>query len=130
MTNYAINKNHEDFNVDEEDYSVGHKRLLSSIFTPEMLSIVQQNISDLVIKTVISALPFLQNGYSQCKKTNPNSCFQLLGFDILLSESGKLNLLEVNQNPSLMTETPIDKNLKGEMIKNIFEMIEVPIASF
>ena len=130
LTNYAINKNHEDFNVDDEDYSIGHKRLLSSIFTPEMLSIVQQNISDLVIKTVISALPFLQNGYSQCKKQNPNSCFQLLGFDVLLSEGGKLNLLEVNQNPSLMTETPIDKNLKGEMVKNIFEMIEIPIASF
>ena len=68
-----------------------------------MLFLVQQNISDLVIKTIISALPSLQNAYSQCKKPNPSSCFQLLGFDILLSDSGKLNLLEVNQNPSLMT---------------------------
>ena len=46
---------------------------------------MNQNIGDLVIKTIIGGLPFLQNGYTQCKKPNPNSCFQLLGFDILIS---------------------------------------------
>ena len=29
-----------------------------------------------------------------------------------------------------MTQTPIDKDLKGQMVRNIFEMIQSPIASF
>lgn len=37
LTNYAINKNHEQFVVDDEDFSKGHKRLISSLFSPEVL---------------------------------------------------------------------------------------------
>lgn len=33
LTNYAINKNHEGFVVDDEDFGKGHKRLLSSLFS-------------------------------------------------------------------------------------------------
>ena len=41
-------------------------------------------IKQIVIKTILSALPSLENAYSQCKKNDPSSCFQLLGFDIIL----------------------------------------------
>jgi tubulin polyglutamylase TTLL6/13 len=47
----------------------------------------------------------MQNAYSQCKKSDPSACFQLLGFDIILDHKMKPILLEVNQNPSLNTET-------------------------
>ncbi len=43
-------------------------------------------ISKIVIKTLISGLPWMQNGYNQCKKNDPNTCFQLLGFDIILTD--------------------------------------------
>lgn len=65
---------------------------------------MHKNIADIVIKSVISVLPSLQNSLSLCKRdTHPNSCFQLLGFDILITENYKFKLLEINQNPSLMT---------------------------
>jgi len=43
-------------------------------------------VSEIVIKTLIAGLATMQNAYQQCKRTDPNSCFQLLGFDILLND--------------------------------------------
>lgn len=50
-------------------------------------------VKQIVIKTVISGLPALENAYSQCKKTDPSACFQLLGFDIIIDEHKKAYLL-------------------------------------
>lgn len=100
---------------------------MSSLFSPEMLEAVLSNISDLIIKSIISVLPGLQNSYALAKKDNPNSCFQLLGFDVLMTDKMKFKLIEINQNPSLMTDTAVDKILKAAMMKNIFEMIELPL---
>ena len=47
---------------------------------------MMQKIAKIIIKTIIAGLPYMQNAYSQCKKTDPNSCFQLLGFDIILTD--------------------------------------------
>ena len=72
-----------------------------------------ESMSDLIIKSITSVLPGLQNAYNLSKKDNPNSCFQLLGFDILMTQNMKFKLIEINQNPSLMTETSVDKALKN-----------------
>lgn len=76
-----------------------------------------------MVKTIISGLPALENAYSQCKRLDPSSCFQLLGFDILLTQNMKPLLLEVNQNPSLVTETALDLNLKSGLVNNILQMV-------
>lgn len=47
---------------------------------------MMKKISKIVLKTIISGLPAMQNGFEQCKKRDPNSCFQLLGFDIILND--------------------------------------------
>lgn len=80
-------------------------------------------MAKIVIKTVIAGLPAIQNGYAQTKKMDPNSCFQLLGFDIMLTDKKDPILLEVNQNPSLSTDTPLDHKLKLALVKNILEMV-------
>jgi tubulin polyglutamylase TTLL6/13 len=82
-----------------------------------------QKISVIVVKTVIAALPAMQNGLKQCKKTDPNACFQLLGFDVILNDRKEPLLLEVNQNPSLNADTPFDHKLKFTLVKNILEMV-------
>ena len=65
----------------------------------------------------------MQNAYSQCRKIDPSSCFQLLGFDIILNEQRQPLLLEVNQNPSLLTDTPVDRQLKSALVRNVLEMV-------
>lgn len=82
-----------------------------------------QKVAKIVIKTVISGLPAIQNAQVQTKRTDPNSFFQLLGFDIMLTDKKEPILLEVNQNPSLSTDTPLDHKLKFALVKNIFEMV-------
>jgi tubulin polyglutamylase TTLL6/13 len=105
-----------------------HKRLLSSVFSPEFLELLHHQLASLIIKTILSGLPALENAYSQCKKhKNNQSCFQLLGFDVLMDENNKLWLLEVNQNPSLMIDTSVDRELKHMLVKNILQMIQLPV---
>lgn len=77
-------------------------------------------IGKIILKTIISGLPYMQNAYGQCKKNDPSSCFQLLGFDIILTDRKEPILLEVNQNPSLVTDTHLDHNLKFHLVKTIF----------
>lgn len=46
------------------------------------------------------------------KPHQPSNCFELLGFDVLIDESLKPWLLEVNLSPSMNTETPLDIEIK------------------
>ena len=82
-----------------------------------------RKVEKIVIKTVIAALPSMQNGYVQSKRTDPNSFFQMLGFDVILTDKGEPLLLEVNQNSSLSTETAFDHRLKFDLVRNILEMV-------
>ena len=69
LTNYAINKYHEDYESGDED-NEGHKR-----YTSWILDYVKENfqddnlwdrIKDLLIKTMISVQPSLAHSYRSC----------------------------------------------------------------
>ena len=74
LTNYAINKNSENFvqNENAEDDSVGHKRSLK--YTLRYLSQKRKvnvdqlwnDIKSIIIKTLISAQPTLSHTYRSC----------------------------------------------------------------
>lgn len=61
LTNYAINKQSEKFKVDVDNSNNGHKRLISSVFKNEEYKQLMQKVAKIVIKTVISGLPAIQN---------------------------------------------------------------------
>jgi tRNA A37 threonylcarbamoyltransferase TsaD len=86
LTNYAINKLNNNFKVDDNNQNEGHKRLITSVFKNEEYATLMHKFSKIIIKTIISGLPCMQNAYSQCRKNDPSSCFQLLGFDIMLTD--------------------------------------------
>ena len=50
------------------------------------------------------------------------NCFELFGFDILLDSDLKPWLLEVNLSPSLATDSPLDFNIKGNLINDVFNL--------
>jgi tubulin polyglutamylase TTLL6/13 len=85
LTNYAINKANTNFKVDDLNLNEGHKRLITSVFKNEEYEVLMSKISKIVLKTIISGLPCMQNALGQCKKNDPSACFQLLGFDIILT---------------------------------------------
>ena len=50
-------------------------------------------------------------------------CFQILGFDIMLDAKCKPYLLEVNHNPSLSADSPLDEKVKSELIRDTINLL-------
>ena len=67
-----------------------------------------KKIEDIVIKTIISAEPILNNAYEMFVP-HRNNCFELLGFDILVDNNLNPWLLEVNLSPSLACDSMLDQ---------------------
>jgi hypothetical protein len=51
--------------------------------------------------------------------------FELLGMDIILDENLRPWLLEVNNSPSLATDSPLDLSVKKELIADVFNLLNL-----
>ena len=131
LTNYAVNKNSLLFvnNQDPSEDHVGSKWSLISLKEYLRLNNInidslQDKIDDLIIKTVISIESLVFSAYEMNVPYRTN-CFDLMGFDILIDNTLKPILLEVNHSPSLNIDAPIDLKIKGELISDLFTLIGV-----
>ena len=52
-------------------------------------------------------------------------CFHILGFDIIIDDNLKPWLLEVNQSPSLEIDTPLDLEIKKNLITDTLRLINL-----
>lgn len=66
-----------------------------------------KKIEDIIIKTIISAEPILNNAFEMFVPYRHN-CFELLGFDVLIDSNLNPWLLEVNLSPSLSCDSLLD----------------------
>jgi tubulin polyglutamylase TTLL6/13 len=116
--------------------SIGHKRSLTSVF--ELLSkqgldvkLLQNQIKDILIKTFISGLPLIRHQYRSCQLENyaGNMCFEVLGFDVILTSKGEPYLLEVNHTPSFTTDTPLDELIKKNLIRDSLVLMNINTTS-
>ena len=55
-----------------------------------------------------------------------HSCFELLGYDVLLDEDLRPWLMEVNLSPSLQCDDPIDHAVKSKLVQDLFNLVAVP----
>ncbi|XP_042336141.1 tubulin polyglutamylase TTLL11 isoform X2 [Sceloporus undulatus] len=144
LTNYSLNIHSGNF-VHSDSANTGSKRTFCSIL--DRLSSngvnvrkVWSDIISLVIKTVIAMVPELKVYYQSdipTGKPGP-SCFQILGFDILLMRNLKPILLEVNANPSMKIEhekevspgvfeyvpSPVDEEVKVAVIRDTLRLVD------
>ncbi|XP_072841267.2 tubulin polyglutamylase TTLL11 isoform X1 [Pogona vitticeps] len=144
LTNYSLNIHSGNF-VHSDSGNTGSKRTFSSIL--DRLSSggidvrkVWSDIISLVIKTVIAMVPDLKVYYhSDIPPGKPGpSCFQILGFDILLMRNLKPILLEVNANPSMKIDyekevspgvieylpSPVDEEVKVAVIRDTLRLVD------
>lgn len=141
LTNYSLNKFNEKFvkNTNEEQDDRGSKwsltafkRRLVAEWGEDKAAEVWRAIDDLVVKTVIAAEPSitsaLEDTVPAATRGEPvRQCFQVFGFDVMLDASGKPYLLEVNLDPALRTESPLDLRIKSGMLTDLLNVVGMPL---
>ena len=111
LTNFSLNKNSQRFKMPGDEFQnddKSSKQLFSAWlkrFESEGKDVSELNeqIEDIVQKTVIALEPYLKNAYHCFVSTSPDipRAFQILGVDILIDDNLSPWLLEVNANPSM-----------------------------
>ncbi|NXH96903.1 TTLL5 polyglutamylase, partial [Pachycephala philippinensis] len=129
LTNYSVNKKSGDYvscdDPEVEDY--GNKWSMSAMLRylkqeGRDTAALMANVEDLIIKTLVSAELTIA---SACKSflSHRGSCFELYGFDVLIDDTLKPWLLEVNLSPSLACDAPLDLKIKASMLSDMFTLV-------
>nr|CAB3267356.1 tubulin polyglutamylase TTLL4-like [Phallusia mammillata] len=127
LTNYSINKKSGDFQQnDNANLCQGHKWSLKALWgyfrdqgiNPDK---IWEQMKDIVIKTIISVDQFTNSLVkSNCRRRY--CCHELFGFDIMLDDRLRPWVLEVNISPSLHSNSTLDVEIKGPMVKDLFNL--------
>ncbi|XP_078515389.1 tubulin polyglutamylase TTLL7 [Lissotriton helveticus] len=133
LTNYSVNKHNENFERDETE-DKGSKRSIrwfTEFLQTNDHDVVKfwNDISELVVKTLIVAEPHVLHAYRMCRPGQPTGsesvCFEVLGFDILLDRKLKPWLLEINRAPSFGTDQKIDYDVKKGVLLNALTLLNI-----
>ncbi|CCW60430.1 unnamed protein product [Phytomonas sp. EM1] len=133
LTNYAINKRSASyvFNTDVDRGDIGNKRnfkFMNSWLESEGHSVANfwDRVGCLVVKAIMSAQPKICQVYDACFPgyNEGYTCFEVLGFDVLVDYKLKPWLLEVNHTPSFSTDTPLDLDIKGRLLREVLSIVD------
>lgn len=89
---------------------------------------LESQIDSIILKTILAAYPKMLDSYKNCRNTDCEAdsvCFEILGFDILIDNTFKPWLLEVNHSPSFCTDSPLDMVIKKSLIKDTFILLNI-----
>eukprot|EP00729_Bicosta_minor_P008645 gene8645-8728_t len=132
LTNYAVNKSSKDF----VKGSQGSKRSVKAVF--QLLrdrgidtDRVWSDIVDCVNHTMLAVHPKLQQAYKNLippkstLRTPTSSCFEILGFDVMLDSTGGVWLIEVNHAPSFKGGSKVDNRVKHGAVSGALELLKL-----
>ena len=141
VTNYSINKNNLNYKAnqknnkeieeeeenEEEDNSskwslVEYRNYFKKLGLTDTMENIWKQIEDIVIKSLITVA---NDNSKEISVSKSNSLFELYGYDILIDESFKAWLLEVNLNPSLHCSSPLDLSIKTDLITDVFNIVGI-----
>ena len=132
LTNYAINKESDDFvqpsGIEDDEANKLTVTTLMARLAAEGADVdaLWGAIGELVVKTMVSVQPHLEHTYYTARQRSDDvgySCFELLGFDVLFDHKLRPYLLEVNHSPSFTCDSPLDSLVKASVLKGTMEMV-------
>ena len=87
-------------------------------------------IYDVIIKSFLCVEGTLFSAYKKMSLqgkvgSQSCSCFQLFGYDIMLDSELNPWILEVNLSPSLATDSPLDFEIKANLLTDTFNLVGV-----
>jgi len=100
-----------------------YKKHLKQIHNIEWLDI-REKIKDIIIKTIIS----LQHELIQVnekRNLSDNSFYNLLGFDILMTDDFIPILLEVNNSPQMLIHNNLDRPIKTNLFVDTLNIVGI-----
>ncbi len=131
LTNYSVNKRNEKFvsNTRADLDDVGQKWSLTALnrYLEKRavdVPLLWSKIYDLIIRSFVACEPAMYPPYKKVLVHRSN-CFELFGFDVLLDEELKPWLMEVNLSPSLACESPLDHQIKSNLIADLLTLVGV-----
>ncbi len=131
LCNYSINKYHSDYiKATASCEDVGHKWTFSALLRHLKnqgcdTADVMANIEDVIIKSIFACSQSIVSGCRMFVPNN-NNCFELYGFDILIDDTLKPWLLEINLSPSLGIDTPLDTKVKASLLADLLTLVGLP----
>lgn len=136
LTNYAINKRRPTREGGEggegDDGALGPKISLDAFgqrlardVGAERAAICWSAIDDAIARLCQAAAPQCCQAAAASVPRGGGRCFQLLGFDVLLDAACNPWILEVNADPSLATDSPLDLSVKAAVLTDLLNVLEV-----
>lgn len=116
LTNVAIQKYSPVYNSSHGgkwDFNL-LRTYLQNIYGKRAIAKMEEDL----LHVIITALKSVQN-----KIVNDVHCFECYGYDVILDESLRPWLLEVNASPSMTTTTVKDKVLKKSLINDVLNLV-------
>jgi len=127
LTNYSINKKNKEFEFNETPENLsGHKWSLQMLWKYlETIGInystIWEEIKDLIVKTIFCGHQAMKSAFMDNVQSNYN-CYKLFGFDVLIDDTLKPWLLEVNNFPAMNHKT-IDRHVNEPMIAEMLNIV-------
>ena len=129
-TNFSKNEIEEAENIDENEIDddsskwslVEYRYFFQKLGNEKIMEKIWNQIEEIVVKTILTVS---EDYYKEISINKINSLFELYGFDIMIDENFKAWLVEVNVNPSLHCTSPLDLNIKTDLITDIFNIIGI-----
>lgn len=132
LTNYSINKKNQNFvqnkNLEQDDHGMKWSLAAFMKYLEQTKAIdtdlFWSRIYDIILKSVISGENLIFNAI---KKTciHRTNCFEVFGYDVLIDSDLKPWLIEINLSPSLACDSPIDLEIKSNLISNTLNLVGI-----